>query len=179
MEFSRQEYWSGLPFHSPGDLPDPWDWTWVSRIAGRRFALWATREPTTFIKPKPKPHQGPDSSIPWRLRNLQKGSMKLAVVDSWGIRKAAFSIIYKCKVKCVLKHLSCVWLIVMLWMVACQAPLYMGFSRQEYWNALPYPPPGDLPNPGVEPTSLTFPASAGAFFTTSAIWEDPKWSSKC
>ena len=179
MEFSRQEYWSGLPFPSPGDLPDPWDCTWVSCIAGRRFTLWATREPTTFIKPKPNPHQGPDSSIPWRLRNLQKGNMKLAEVDSWGIRKAAFSIIHKCKVKCVLSHLSRVWLFVTIWTIVCQVPLSMGFSRQEYWNALLYPPPGDLPNPGVEPTSLTFPASAGAFFTTSAIWEDPKWSSKC
>ena len=48
MGFSRQEYWSGLPFPSPGDLPDPGveprDRTWVSRIGGRRFNLWATRE---------------------------------------------------------------------------------------------------------------------------------------
>ena len=44
MGFSRQEYWSGLPFPSPGDLPDPVDRTQVSCIAGRRFNLWATRE---------------------------------------------------------------------------------------------------------------------------------------
>ena len=48
MAFSRQEYWSGLPFPSPGDLHDPGikpkDWTRVSRIGGRRFNLWATRE---------------------------------------------------------------------------------------------------------------------------------------
>ena len=47
--------------------------------------------------------------------------------------------------------------------VACQAPLSMGFSRQEYWSRLPFPSPGDLPNPGIEPTSL---ALAGGFFTT-------------
>ena len=52
------------------------------------------------------------------------------------------------------------------WTVAHQAPLFMGFSRQEYWNRLPCPPPGDLPNPGLEPTSLVSPAFAGRFFTT-------------
>ena len=44
------------------------------------------------------------------------------------------------------------------WTIACQAPLSMGFSRQETWSALPFPPPGDLPDPGIEPTS---PALAG------------------
>ncbi|ELR59872.1 hypothetical protein M91_19863, partial [Bos mutus] len=50
-----------------------------------------------------------------------------------------------------------------------QAPLSMGFSRQEYWSGLPYPPPGDLPNPRIKPMSLMSPALAGGFFTTSAI----------
>ena len=49
------------------------------------------------------------------------------------------------------------------WMVARQAPLSMGFLRQEYWSGLPFPSPWDLPNPGTEPTS---PALAGGFFTT-------------
>jgi len=52
---------------------------------------------------------------------------------------------------------------VTLWTVACQAPLPMEFSRQEYWIGLPFPPSGDLSNPGIEPASL---ASAGRFFTT-------------
>ena len=43
----------------------------------------------------------------------------------------------------------------------------MGFSRQEYWSGLPCPPPGDLPDPGIEPTSLMSPAWAGGFFTTT------------
>ena len=51
------------------------------------------------------------------------------------------------------------------------APLSKGFSRKEYWSGLPFPPPGDLPNPGIEPMSLTSPALAGGFFTTSATWE--------
>jgi len=42
----------------------------------------------------------------------------------------------------------------------------MGFPRQEYWNGLPCPPPGDLPKPGVKPVSLVRPALAGRFFTT-------------
>jgi len=54
-----------------------------------------------------------------------------------------------------------------LWTVACQAPLSMGFSRQEYWSGLPCPSPGDLPGPGIEPVSPGFPALAGRFFTTS------------
>ena len=49
---------------------------------------------------------------------------------------------------------------------ACQAPLSMRFSRQEYWSGLPCPLPGDLPNSGIEPTSLASPALAGGFFTT-------------
>ena len=53
-----------------------------------------------------------------------------------------------------------------LWTIAHQAPLSMEFSRQEYWSGLPCPPPGGLPNPGMEPTSLMSPALAGGFFTT-------------
>ena len=50
----------------------------------------------------------------------------------------------------------------------------MEFSRQEYWNGLPVPSPGDLPNPGIKLASLMFPALAGGFFTASTIWEAPK-----
>ena len=50
--------------------------------------------------------------------------------------------------------------------VACQTPPSMGFSRQEYWRGLPCPPPGDLPNSGIEPMSLASPALAEGFFTT-------------
>ena len=54
------------------------------------------------------------------------------------------------------------------WTEACQVPLSMGFSRQEYWSGLPCPPLGDLPDPGIEPGFLMSPALAGEFFTTSA-----------
>ena len=67
--------------------------------------------------------------------------------------------------------LSC-FLFVMLWIVACQAPLSMGFSRQEYWSGLTCPPPGNLPDPGIEFMSLLFPALAGGdSLTTNASWK--------
>ena len=71
---------------------------------------------------------------------------------------------------CVLSHFSRVQLFATLWTIAHQAPLSMGFSRQEYWSGLPYPPSGALPNPGTEAVSLTSPALASGFFTTSATW---------
>ena len=74
----------------------------------------------------------------------------------------------------MLSHFSCIWLCVTLWTVACQVPLSMRFSRQEYWNGLPCPPPGDRPDPGIEPMSLFSPALAGGFFTTSTTWEAPE-----
>ena len=58
-----------------------------------------------------------------------------------------------------------------LWTVARQAPLSMGFSRQQCWSGLPCSSPGDLPDPGIEPESLMSPALAGRFFITSATWE--------
>ena len=61
-----------------------------------------------------------------------------------------------------MKHHACVFsrvrLFAILWTIACQAPLPMGFSMQEYWSGLLFPPSGDLPDPGIEPTSLAFPA---------------------
>ena len=74
---------------------------------------------------------------------------------------------------CMLCHFSHAQLCVTLWTVAHQAPLSMGFSREEYWSGLPCPPPGDLPDPGIEPVSLASPALAGGFFTTSTTWETP------
>ena len=68
-------------------------------------------------------------------------------------------------------HFSCVHLCASPWTGACQIPLSMGFSRHEYWSGLPCPPPGDLPDPGIEPASLMSPALAGGFFTTSVTWE--------
>ena len=62
----------------------------------------------------------------------------------------------------VVQLLNLVHLFVTPWTIALQAPLSIGFSRQEYWRGLPFPPPGNLPNPGIKPES---PALAGRFFT--------------
>ena len=70
----------------------------------------------------------------------------------------------------MLSHFSHARLFVTPWTVACQAPLSMGFSRQQFWSRLPFPPPGDLPDPGIEHASPAFLALAGGFFTTNATW---------
>ena len=67
-----------------------------------------------------------------------------------------------CQTRCV-PVLSHVQFSVTPWTVACQAPLSMEFSRQEYWSGLPFPSPGDLSNPGIEPTAS---ALAGRFYMT-------------
>ena len=66
---------------------------------------------------------------------------------------------------CVLSHQVISDSLRTLWTTVCQAPLSMGFPRQEYWSGLPFPSPGDLPNPGIEPT---FPTLTGEFFTTGS-----------
>ena len=71
------------------------------------------------------------------------------------------------------QSLSCVQLFVTPWTVACQAPLAMGFSRQEHESRLPFAPPGDLPDPEIKPTSLASPAMADEFSTTMSP-EKPK-----
>ena len=63
---------------------------------------------------------------------------------------------------------SRVQLLVILWTIDHQVPLSLGFFRQEYWNGLPFPPPGYLPDPGIEPVSLVSPALAGGFSTTAS-----------
>ena len=73
----------------------------------------------------------------------------------------------------LLSHLakSHVCLFAILWTIALQAPLPMGFSSQEYWHGLPCSSPGYLSNPGIKPTSLMSPALVGGSFTTSATWK--------
>ena len=72
---------------------------------------------------------------------------------------------------CMLRCFSQVQLFVTLWTAAHQAPLSMGFSRQEYWSGLPCPRPGDFSHPEIEPASPANLALAGWFFTTSTNWE--------
>ena len=74
---------------------------------------------------------------------------------------------------CLVKSLQSCQVFLTPWTIACQAPLSMGFSRQQYQSGLPRPPLGDPPNPGIEPTSLMSPALLGEFLT-STIWETLK-----
>ena len=74
-----------------------------------------------------------------------------------------------------------VWLFVTPWTVNSQAPLSMIFSRQQYWSGLPFPPPEDLPNPGIEPASPESPALVCRFFTTeppAKPMTSHKWSAQ-
>ena len=68
------------------------------------------------------------------------------------------------------KSLSYVWLFATPWTVAYQAPQSMGFSRQEYWSGLPFPSPGDLPKPRIEPGSPTLQADALPSEPTGKLW---------
>ena len=77
---------------------------------------------------------------------------------------------------CVLSCFSRVRLFATAWTIARQAPLSIGFSRQEHWSALPRPPPGNLPDPWIEPAPVKTPALAGRFFTTGITWEAPGFS---
>ena len=68
--------------------------------------------------------------------------------------------VYLCLLKVKVKSLSRVWLFATPWTVAHQAPPSMGFSRQEYWSGVPFPSPGDLPDPGIKPGSPSLQADA-------------------
>ena len=127
MGFSRQEYWSGLPFPSPGDLPN-------SGIEPRSPALQADALTS-------EPHQGRVFLGVCKFPNQIPDTYSSYCEVNWNL-------------------LSCVWLFVTLWTVACQAPLSMGFSRQEYWSGLPFPSPGNLPGSGIKPRSPTLQADA-------------------
>ena len=71
----------------------------------------------------------------------------------------------------VLGHFSCVRLFLTPWTLACQASLSMGFPRQEYLSGLTFPPLGDLPDPGTEPSSFPSRTLTGRFFPGSATWK--------
>ena len=78
----------------------------------------------------------------------------------------------------MLSHIGHAQFFVTLWTIACQAPLY-GILQTRILRGLPHPPPGDLPDPGIEPTSLMSPALAGGFFTTSGTTNKIKASNDC
>ena len=93
-------------------------------------------------------------------------------VFPWALWPASNGTVYPlCLIACMLSCFSRVGLFMTLWTVTLQAPLSTGFSREEYRSGLPCPPPGYLPDPGIEPSALTSPELVGGFFTTSTAWE--------
>ena len=128
-------------------------WQYIVFFEGMRvkWVLWEWRREGFLLKWKEI-----------RERHLEKSS------PAWKILKSAHQ--GRTCSTCVLSHSECPTLCDPV-TAARQPPLSMGFSKQEYWSGLPFPIPGDLPNPGIKPMSLSSPALAGGFFTTSATWE--------
>ena len=109
-----------------------------------------------FPMPTP-PTPPPRYSLSWFATLLQPGEGGNAY-SSFKMQFSYHLLSKACPV--ALSHFSRVQLVAALWNVACQAPVSMGFFRQEYWSGLLCPPPGDLPDPGMEPASLKSPAFA-------------------
>ena len=110
-----------------------------------------------------------EESLVWGLPLIQSSSELRAAYVSLREMSPRINVLeYYCCVSCVLRCFSRVRLFSTPWTVARQAPLSVGFSRQEYWSGLPFPSPG---NPGIEPASLVSSALAGRLFTTNATWE--------
>ena len=139
MGFSRQEYRSGLPFPSPGDLPDPGIELWSPILQEDSLQ--------TELGGKPK----------LMLFEQILDTKRFANVTRF-VRQFLFFSCYRegsshdgSKVKS--KLLSRVQLFVTPWTVVCQTSLAMEFFRPEYWCGYPFPSPGDFPNPGIKPRS--------------------------
>ena len=103
-------------------------------------------------------HQGKERSI--ILSNSNSRVLNFQNVSNPYYISTCRSYYFYLQMKCEVQSLSRVRLFATPWTVACQAPLSMGFSRQEYWSGLPFPSPGDLPNPGIEPGSPALQADA-------------------
>ena len=93
------------------------------------------------------------------------------ILDFWApeLREQIFLLFMLLSGRCVCSHFSRVQLFGSPWTAARQAPLSLGFSRQEYWSGLPFPPPEDLPELGTEPMCLMSPTRAGRFFKLTPV----------
>ena len=134
MGFSRQEYWSGLPFPSPGDLPNP-------RIEPGSPALQADSLPTELWR-KPSAYNSVTLLLTQdEIYRLQVFHHRLEYLfPMW--HSFLCSVAQSCQTLCD------------PWTIPCQAPLSMRFPRQEYSSGLPFPSPGDRPDPEIEPDLL-------------------------
>ena len=148
--FSRQGYRSGLPFPSPGDLPNPGteprspalqEVSLLTELPGKTTALYSRmgRGMKALSEGEHEP-KGSSTSLPWTLPVFLSLGQEL----------------FPHCASCVIRY--CVLLFGTPWTVAHQAPLSMAFPRQEYCSGLPFPPAGDLPDPGTEPSSTALQA---------------------
>ena len=169
MEFSRQEYWSRWPFPSPGDLPYP-------GIESRSPALQADSLPSelpisrcTYYKLFLACFQFIGTWVWYKCWLCIFQSSRMPQEALFCVALTGISCFVSHRTSFILHHCccclvsKCIQLFVIPGTVACQAPLSAEFSRQKYWSGLPFPSPGHLPHPGIEPKS---PASWGGFFTT-------------
>ena len=127
-------------------------WTWVPAFTG--YMTLGNLTFLSLVSLQGKMEIRMIIPIQWSLGEDKRRSISEA--GEWQARLSSF---------------SCVWLCATLGTIVHQAPLSMGFSRQEYWAELPCPPPGNLPNPGIEPTSLVSPSWAGVFFSSLETWK--------
>ena len=102
----------------------------------------------------------------WSPKKACRGQRTVFIWDLWVF--SCFLSLFFCRALCSVCFHG-VWLFANPWTVACQAPLSMRFSRQEYWTELPFPPPGDLPDPGIKPESLESPAPSGRYLGTFSL----------
>ena len=150
--------WVAFPFS--GGSSQSRDWTQVSHIAPHCTTLQADSLPTE-LSGKPIVQLFAIINTKYQLDILQLCHVE---ADNYMIQpqKRVFVRNLMSRINKILhdvsllSNFSCVWIFVSLWTVAFQAPLSLGFSRQEYWSGLPFPPPGDLTYPGIKPMSLTF-----------------------
>ena len=138
----------------------------------RRF--WYSSLPNALnLAPRPPASRGSYGVIE-KAWPLAPATQWLEFQSYCGYRCTSRSILFNLLAPCIfiyeVKPLSRVRLFATPWTVANQAPLSMGFSRQEYWSGLPFPSPGDLPNPGIEPRSPAF--QADALTSESSIGEN-------
>ena len=144
MGFSRQEYWSGLPFPSP-------DGQYKNQID---YVLCSQRWRSSIESAKAKPGAVCGSDHEHLTTKFRLKFKRVGKTTRWPFR-LKFKGVGKAIKWGVMKSLSRVQLFATPYIISYQAPPSMGFSRQEYWSGLPFPSPEDLPNPGIKPGSPT------------------------
>ena len=180
-------------------LPCNWSWKWNLCTSSRNnsdckwqqrpnllLPEWGQDEDRDMLKVRENPPLHILQSLWFLGRNFSYSVLKkqqaLALCQppistlTLSLSLAACTSVCVCVRVCVrvcVHVLSRVWLVATPWTVALQVPLSMEFFRQEYWSELPFPTPGDLPDPGIQYVSLVSPALAGRFFTNCATWEAP------